>query len=123
LEKIQKILAKNIKEIRARRGLRTQDALAEASGLAKNSIGQIETGIFWPSPKTLGQIANALGVEVSDLFQTDTSKYSLKPHDVVLFLKQTLSDEKSAKLVFETFEMALSAVDRAKREATQQDEE
>jgi transcriptional regulator with XRE-family HTH domain len=57
-----------IRRIRTMRGMNQVD-LARASGVAQNTISEIETGRREARPATLGKIANALGVEISDFFE------------------------------------------------------
>jgi putative transcriptional regulator len=52
---------------RARRGM-TQQELADAAGLARQSIISIEKGRFLPTIENALRIAAALGVPVQDLF-------------------------------------------------------
>ncbi len=49
----------------------TQNQLAFHAGLAPSVISQIENGKRNPSASTLRKLANALGVEVADLFPKD----------------------------------------------------
>lgn len=53
--------------LRARVGLKTQAAVAKASGLKRSYIGVIETGEHLPQQKTLQKLAKAFRVEVTDL--------------------------------------------------------
>ncbi|VAX07880.1 hypothetical protein MNBD_GAMMA26-2356 [hydrothermal vent metagenome] len=49
----------------------TQEQLAEQVGLTIESISNIERGIFGPKFDNLEKIANALNVEVKELFDFD----------------------------------------------------
>lgn len=53
--------------LRAKAGLKTQTAIAKASGLKRSYIGVIETGEHFPQQKTLQKLAKAFRVEVTDL--------------------------------------------------------
>jgi transcriptional regulator with XRE-family HTH domain len=64
---IKDILGKNIKILRARRGLSQAD-LSEKAGISVNFLSNIERGIKFPQPDMLSKIANAFGVEVNELF-------------------------------------------------------
>lgn len=55
-----------IKTLRNKAGL-TQTQLAELSGLPQSHISRLENGEHSPSFSTLGKLAKALGVEVSEL--------------------------------------------------------
>ena len=46
----------------------TQEKLAEVVGVDATSISSIETGKYFPSAENLSRIANALNVNVADLF-------------------------------------------------------
>lgn len=63
----QKVATK-IREFRGRRGL-TQERLAFEAGLNRAYIGYIERGERKPSLETLAKIADALGVELYELFR------------------------------------------------------
>ena len=64
---IKDTLGKNIKIVRARRGLSQAD-LAEKADISITFLSNIERGIKYPLPNILSKIANALGVEVNQLF-------------------------------------------------------
>lgn len=64
---IKDTLGKNIKILRARRGL-SQANLSEKADISINFLSNIERGIKFPQPDMLSKIANALGVEVNELF-------------------------------------------------------
>jgi putative transcriptional regulator len=60
-------VANRVREVRSERGL-TQDRLAQAVGLTRQSIIAIEKGRFTPSIHTALALAAALGTVVDDLF-------------------------------------------------------
>ncbi len=60
-DELRKLLAKNLKTLRAYRGI-TQDELAEYAGLTKNYIAEIETMRKYPSSVRFLDLANALDV-------------------------------------------------------------
>lgn len=64
---IKDTLGKNIKLLRARRGLSQAD-LAERADISITFLSNIERGIKFPQPNMLSKIAIALGVEVNELF-------------------------------------------------------
>ena len=64
---IKNTLGKNIKVFRARRGLSQAD-LSEKADISIPFLSNIERGIKYPQPDMLAKIANALGVEVNELF-------------------------------------------------------
>jgi transcriptional regulator with XRE-family HTH domain len=67
---IKDTLGKNIKILRARRGLSQAD-LSEKADISINFLSNIERGIKFPQPEMLSKLANALGVEVNKLFVED----------------------------------------------------
>jgi transcriptional regulator with XRE-family HTH domain len=64
---IKDTLGKNIKFFRARRGL-SQAGLAEKADMSITFLSTIERGVKFPMPDVLSKIADALGVEVNELF-------------------------------------------------------
>ncbi len=60
-------LGKRLKYLRRLKNL-TQAQLAERVGLSVNYISQIETGMANPNVKTLISLAQALQVEIKELF-------------------------------------------------------
>jgi len=67
---IKDILGRNIKLLRARRGL-SQANFAEKANISIPFLSNIERGIKYPQPDMLSRIANALGVEVNELFMAN----------------------------------------------------
>jgi len=59
---------RNLREIRERRAL-SQAELAKEAGISKNALGQLERGDFNPRPVTVRKLAEALGVQPSDLWE------------------------------------------------------
>ncbi|MDR2143045.1 MAG: helix-turn-helix domain-containing protein [Treponema sp.] len=64
---IKETLGKNIKLLRARRGLSQAD-LSEKADISINFLSNIERGLKFPLPNMLSKLASALGVEVNELF-------------------------------------------------------
>jgi transcriptional regulator with XRE-family HTH domain len=62
-------VAQRIRILRERRNL-SQRALAEASGLSRNTLGLLERGQSSPTVSTLMRIALALGVDINAFFAT-----------------------------------------------------
>jgi transcriptional regulator with XRE-family HTH domain len=67
---IKAMLGKNIKILRARRGL-SQAGLAEKADMSVTFLSTIERGIRFLQPDMMAKIATALGVEVNQLFVAD----------------------------------------------------
>ncbi len=66
-DEIYKKIGKNIKVARLAKKL-TQEQLANRIGKGLNFVGKIEVGFSHPSLNTLIDIANALEIEIKDLF-------------------------------------------------------
>jgi transcriptional regulator with XRE-family HTH domain len=64
------LFSSNIKKFRNRRGW-SQINLAEKLDISANFLSEIETGKGWVSPLTLAKLANALDIEVSELFEVN----------------------------------------------------
>ena len=62
-------VARQIRLLRKRRNL-TQQALAEASGLSRNTLSLLERGQTSPTVSTLKRLAIALGVDINAFFNT-----------------------------------------------------
>ena len=67
---IKATLGRNIKILRARRGLSQAD-LAEKADISITFLSNIERGIKYPQPDMLSKITNALDIEVNELFFTN----------------------------------------------------
>jgi transcriptional regulator with XRE-family HTH domain len=94
MAKIREILAANIKEYRRKRGI-TQSELAERSNISANFMGMIEQERKFPAPEVLDRIAEALGIDTSELFITDVSPQAelKKLHKAILAgLNQAIGD-------------------------------
>lgn len=64
---VEQRLANRLRVARAEREL-SQDALARAVGVSRNTIGSIETGRYTPSALLAFRIAEALDVPITSLF-------------------------------------------------------
>jgi transcriptional regulator with XRE-family HTH domain len=73
-EEIKSVLGKNIKLIRSHRQY-SQAVLAEKAGISITFLSTIERGLKYPKPAVLAQIAEALSVEIFELF-----KFNSKPN-------------------------------------------
>jgi transcriptional regulator with XRE-family HTH domain len=63
---------KRLKELRRLRAFSQQD-LADAAGLGRNTISRIERGETGAHGRTLRRLAQALGVDVAQLVDTEAS--------------------------------------------------
>ena len=69
---LRDLLSENIKRYRQRKGW-TQAILAEKMGISKNYLSDIETKRGWISPVSLVNMANALEIEVFELFKPENT--------------------------------------------------
>jgi len=93
---IKDTLGKNIKKLRARRGLSQAD-LAEKADISITFLSNIERGIKFPLPDILSKLANALDIEVNQLFVTDLASN----HDKVLLNQMSEDFTKDVNLAME----------------------
>ena len=66
-EEIYSLIGKRIKILREKQNM-TQEKLAERTGLSLDYIGKIEVNINHPGLKALMKIADALSVELVEIF-------------------------------------------------------
>ena len=69
-EQLRTILGANLRKFRGRREW-SQMELAEKAGISMHFLSEIERGNKWPSPENLQNLADALGVEVYELFRPE----------------------------------------------------
>jgi len=97
---LRNILSKNIKRYRQRKGW-TQAKLAEEMGISTNYLSDIETKRGWVSPLSLANLANALEIEVFELFKPEKDV----PTDLLNTVNKCLDDFSTSLRV--SFEKAL----------------
>jgi len=68
---LRQLLAQNIKKYRKIREF-SQEMLAEKAGTSTTHIGMVEIGKKFPSVRMLEKIAEALGIDTPELFNTGT---------------------------------------------------
>ena len=66
----KELIAARIKQLRKSRGL-TQEKLAELIGRDTKHISKLEIAGSYPSIETLDRIANALNIEIKEIFNFD----------------------------------------------------
>lgn len=91
---VQTRLGARVRDFRAKRGW-TQESLGERAGLSYKFVGEIERGVGNPTVDSVAQLAQAFGIDVSELFRRDTPEMTytpLSPDDfaVVREARQTL---------------------------------
>jgi transcriptional regulator with XRE-family HTH domain len=67
---LRSLVAKNLRDIRSAKGV-SQEDLAHRANLNRNYIGMLESGKNSPTVKTLGRIADALGIDAVEFFRRD----------------------------------------------------
>ena len=99
-----KDLAKNLKELRASRGM-SQEYLADESRVSLRTIQRIENNESEPTGETIKRIAIALDVELSKLIGSNPVAETNDLKATIIFLKKQLSktNEKSEIKTFEKF--------------------
>lgn len=94
---LRNILSQNIKRFRQRKGW-SQAKLAEKMEISTNYLSDIETKRGWVSPFSLTKLANALEVEVFELFKPKEATSS----DTLTVVNKCLEDfSTSIKTSFE----------------------
>jgi len=86
-ESLRTLLSQNIKRHRQRKGL-SQAKLAEKMEISTNYLSDIETKRGWVSAFSLTKLANALGIEVFELFKPEEET----PVDVLSAVNKCLDD-------------------------------
>jgi len=86
-EDLRGVLSQNIKRFRQRKGW-SQAKLAEKMDISTNYLSDIETKRGWISPFSLIKMANALEVEVFELFKPQEAT----PSDVQNIINKCLDD-------------------------------
>ena len=81
-KRLREIFGKNVKNSRNRRNWSQAD-LAENANISINFLGDIERGKKWPHPDTLSRLADALEINVFELFLEEDIPVNLETHDVM----------------------------------------
>jgi transcriptional regulator with XRE-family HTH domain len=99
-----KNLGKNLKELRAVRGM-SQEYLADESRVGLRTIQRIENNESEPTGETIKRIAIALDVELTELIGSNLVTETNDIKSTIIFLKKQLSktNEKSEIKTFEKF--------------------
>jgi len=96
---IRDVFAANLKQFRQARGW-SQAHLAEKVEASTNYIGNLENTVKFPSSEMINKLANALGIDPTDLFLKEinpisTSKKYQKAalEDIQIFLNHAIKDK------------------------------
>lgn len=91
VEDLQKRFSQNLKKERKLAGL-TQEKLAEKADLSFQMINDIEGCRRWPSEKSLTKIANALMIDVQELFKAEFDSLE-KDLEIPLYARRIVAEE------------------------------
>ena len=84
---LRTLLSQNIKKYRQRKGW-SQAKLAEKMEISTNYLSDIETKRGWVSPLSLAKLANALQIEVFELFEPEKTT----PKEIKTTVNRCLDD-------------------------------
>ena len=117
-----KDLAKNLKDLRALRGM-SQEYLAEEARVSLRTVQRIEKNESKPTGETLKRIATALGVELNDLIGLEGTAETSDLKATIVFLKKKLSqaEKKSEITTFERFIEVLENLEDKELSSKQRD--
>ena len=91
---VREIFGKNLKRIRHECGF-TQEKLAEKAGVSIHYISMIEISRNFPKSEIIERLANALNIEVYELFLTSRShidEMERQQQLIITAIKQTISE-------------------------------
>jgi transcriptional regulator with XRE-family HTH domain len=90
---------KHVRGLRQSRGL-TQEFLAEAAGIASDTIRRLEYGDFSPSLRTLRGVCAGFGIELSTLFTGFELRERCVDQELMDLLSELTADEQDALIRF-----------------------
>ena len=94
---LRELFSQNIKRYRKMKGW-SQEKLAEKMEISTNYLSDIETGRGWVSPFSLVKLANALEIDVFELFKP----HETLPKDTLITINKCLEDfSTSLKVAFD----------------------
>jgi len=94
---LRNLFSQNIKRYRQMKGW-SQEKLAEKMEISTNYLSEIETGKGWVSPFSLVKLANAMEIEVFELFKPQEAVSA----DTLIMINKCLTDfSSSIKVSFE----------------------
>jgi len=94
MKRLGTIFVKNLKEYRKKSGL-TQAQLAEKVKVTAHYIGMLEMGRNFPATDLIERIANALNIEMYELFvesHSPTKELEQLRQDIMLEIKKTITE-------------------------------
>jgi transcriptional regulator with XRE-family HTH domain len=81
-KELRALFGKNVRVYRNRRNWSQAD-LAEHADISINFIGDIERGKKWPHPETLTKLADALEINVFELFMEEYNEINPKTKNLI----------------------------------------
>ena len=98
MSSIKEKFGKRLRELRKSKGF-TQEQLAELVSIEPPNLSKIECGTHFPQPEKLEKIANALNIQISDLFEFE---HIQEKNILVNYIISTLTefDSKTVELVY-----------------------
>jgi len=107
LEELLKKLGRKIRILREQRNL-TQEELSERAQISYKFLGEIERGLKNSSIKILGQIADAMGISLAELFyfpssDEDPQKETIKNEIFGLIANRDIPNLKKALKILEAY--------------------
>ncbi|MBQ8460098.1 helix-turn-helix transcriptional regulator [bacterium] len=93
-------LGKRIQDLRKNRKM-TQDQLAEIVGIDTKNISKIENGRNYPTAENLNAIANALEVDVYELFVFNEIPYEEMKSEII----NSLNNEKNIIYLYKSLKL------------------
>ena len=91
---VREIFAKNLKKNRRKCGF-SQEILAEKAEVSTHYISMIELARNFPKSEVIGRLANALKIEVHELFlspRSTTDEMEKFQQSIINVIKQTVSE-------------------------------
>jgi transcriptional regulator with XRE-family HTH domain len=70
---LREVFATNLRRLRHEKGL-SQDDLAYEAEVSRSYLSQLEKGAYYASLKTIGRLADALGVEPAELLKLPAAR-------------------------------------------------
>lgn len=108
LDKMESVLAENLRKYREAKGYRSREAFSEAADIPFPTYRSIEAGKSWPEKSNVEKIARALGVAEWELFRHPSTE--ALPAKVELLRLVAALDDDEAEALLPQFDGLLSAL-------------
>lgn len=103
---LKNLFGQNVQKYRKLKKL-TQENLAELIGVDATSISAIETGKYFVSAENLSKLANALDIEVSELFTFQDNVSNEKTYEDILKILSYFKEDTTKLNAIKNFIKAL----------------